>query len=132
MMLIELKKDMYLQEIVNDCSEEFTKECKGNNFVIDGFHFNSNKYLLAYYDYTNWWVAVRPLNYYELIEYKKNYKKHLIDIETFVDVDFTLDILIHMNLTKDEAALLFKDYKEKFEEEEEYELLNYLITKSDG
>jgi hypothetical protein len=37
-----------------------------------------------------------------------------------------------MNLTKDEAVLLFKDYKEKFEEEEEYELLNYLITKSDG
>jgi len=125
-MVIELDRPMELSEIMNIYGTEIVKECRDNNLNVFGMHFNTDKYLLAYYDYSQWCVLVMPIKWHHVKQYREHYDRHLSKVEEFKDIEFTIDMLYEMNLVAHEADEMFKAYEEKFLEEEKYELLQYL------
>lgn len=132
MMLIELEKNKTLQEIVHENMAEFTRECRGNLLDVEGDYIYTHKYLLSYYAYDTFRLRVATLLWHTYKEYKDHYDRYIKGIAPFQEVDFTLDILDNMSLTPNEADEMFKEYEEKFVEEEKYELLTYLNNRRNG
>lgn len=127
-MVIQLERDMTLQEIMNVHGREIVRECKGD-LEVYGMHYNSDKYLLVYYSYISYCVLVVPIKWQSVKDYREHYDIKLFGLKEFEDIDFTLDILEDMNLVPSEADEMFKVYEERFLEEEKYELLQYLNNK---